>query len=537
MDKYLKLAQIGKPTPQSKPLPGREAEMELNPNAGYTFRIDDWRRLTRFLILGTTSGSFYFTASDLTGQNVDAIIKCIQLDGKRVVDEIVRVADNGLAPKQSPAIFALALVATHGDVEARQYAFAKLNVVCRTASHLFEFIETLDTTRSWGRGFRRAVANWYNLRSTESLAYQIIKYRKRNNWTHRDALRQAHVKPATPEHDELYGWVTGKNEIKITNFALIEAFEKAQKPDATTSEIAKLIIDYRLPREAIPNRFLSEIAIWEALLNDMPYTALMRNLPKLTQIELIKPFGDWAKRIAAQLTDLERLKKAHVHPLSILTALGSYQRGYGLGAMRRKQGGLRWTPNADIVAALNDAFLNSYQFVEPIHENILVAVDASGSMSGRTSIDFEALYVGAAIALYYVHANKNAHVIAYDTNVHAVNIRRGVSVEEAYQELKKMGGGTDASLPVKYAMSQKLKNLDGILQITDNISWAGDRHASEALMNIRDKFARDIRLVNLAMTANRATIVDPRHESFAMEMAGFDASAPQIANLFFSKML
>ena len=60
-------------------------------------------------------------------QNHDAIVCCIKADGVRAVKRILQISDSGRAPKNDPAIFALALVATHGDSQAKTFAFAKLS--------------------------------------------------------------------------------------------------------------------------------------------------------------------------------------------------------------------------------------------------------------------------------------------------------------------------------------------------------------------------------------------------------------------------
>jgi hypothetical protein len=44
----------------------------------------------------------------------------------------------------------------------------------------------------------------------------------------------------------------------------------------------KLITDFDLPREAIPTQWLNEVAVWDALLQRMPMTAMVRNLGKMT---------------------------------------------------------------------------------------------------------------------------------------------------------------------------------------------------------------------------------------------------------------
>src|SRR5213592_2557103 len=90
-------------TPQSRPIPG--LNQVRNSGGGYSWAVDDWTRLDRFLILGAEGGTYYTTERDLVKQNHDAIIRCIRADGVR-------------APKNDPAIFALALVVTHGDAQA-----------------------------------------------------------------------------------------------------------------------------------------------------------------------------------------------------------------------------------------------------------------------------------------------------------------------------------------------------------------------------------------------------------------------------------
>ena len=50
--------------------------------------------------------------------------------------------------------------------------------------------------------------------------------------------------------------------------------------------------------------------MWEALLDDMPMTALIRNLATLTRIGLLTPGSATAQRVIDQLGDGERLRRA-----------------------------------------------------------------------------------------------------------------------------------------------------------------------------------------------------------------------------------
>src|SRR5262245_42908165 len=116
-------------TPQAQPIPG--STQAPNSGGGYSWQVDDWTRLDRFLVLGAEGGTYYIAERDLVKQNHDAVVRCIKADGVRVVNRIVEISAAGRAPKNDPAIFALALVATHGDAQVKAAAFVNLSKVCR----------------------------------------------------------------------------------------------------------------------------------------------------------------------------------------------------------------------------------------------------------------------------------------------------------------------------------------------------------------------------------------------------------------------
>ena len=105
--------------------------------------MDDWTRLDRFLILGAEGGTYYITERDLVKQNHDTLVRCIKADGIRAVNCIVEISDRGRAPKNDPAIFALALVLTHGDVQAA--AGAAIGAAGEAAVKLEELLDKAAT--------------------------------------------------------------------------------------------------------------------------------------------------------------------------------------------------------------------------------------------------------------------------------------------------------------------------------------------------------------------------------------------------------
>ena len=123
--------------PQWVPILG--ADQVPNSAGGFAWAVDDWTRLRRFLVLGSEGGSHYASEWTLTRENAQALERCLAEDGLRAVAEIVRVSDEGRAPKNDPALFALAMAAGLGDEPTRKAALEALPRVARTGTHLFQF--------------------------------------------------------------------------------------------------------------------------------------------------------------------------------------------------------------------------------------------------------------------------------------------------------------------------------------------------------------------------------------------------------------
>src|ERR1700678_654947 len=190
-------------TPQAQAI----ANTVPNSAGGYAFAIDDWVRLDRFLILGSEGGSYYAGERALTRDNAASVLRALQSDGERAVARIVEISTCGRAPKNDPALFALALAASADELATRRAALAALPEVARTGTHLFQFAELVQGSRGWGRALRRAVGAWYLSQPVDRLAYQLVKYRQRGGWSHRDLLRLAHPETADPARAALLDWV------------------------------------------------------------------------------------------------------------------------------------------------------------------------------------------------------------------------------------------------------------------------------------------------------------------------------------------
>ena len=68
-------------------------------------------------------------------------------------------------------------------------------------------------------------------------------------------------------------------------------------------------------------------------------------------------------------------KRNVIHPFKILIGLVQYRHGRG------DKGSLAWIPNKKILEALDNAFYQAFDKVEPTGKKYFLGVDVSGSMS------------------------------------------------------------------------------------------------------------------------------------------------------------
>lgn len=164
-------------TAQSVPADPRQVRNEAG---GFAFEVTPEVRLRRFLLLGTDGGTYYVGAQELTKDNAEVVLEFARHRTADLVAEVVAISTAGRAPRQHPALFALAAAASLGDEQGRRTALDALPLVARTGTHLFLFVRYSEQFRGWGRGLRRAVGDWYLDKPVEALAYQVVKYRSRS---------------------------------------------------------------------------------------------------------------------------------------------------------------------------------------------------------------------------------------------------------------------------------------------------------------------------------------------------------------------
>lgn len=531
-----------KNTTQDTKLPG--SNQIQNSDGAYVYGVDDWTRLERFLILGSEGGSFYATEKKLTVEAAEAVQRCIDADGVRVVKTIADISYAGKAPKNEPAIFALAMAAKMGNLDTRREAYAALPAVCRIPTHLFSFVDYCEDFGGWGRGMKRAVGEWYTKngespRDSESLARHLVKYQSRNGWSNRDVLRLAHPKPLSEVQDSLFKWVTSGtlpetpamkmvNAADVSGYFHVQAFEEAKRANSA-HEIITLIKNFNLPREAIPTKYLSDPKIWEALFDRMPMGAMIRNLGNMSKVGFLTPMSVAAAAVEERLTDMTKLQRARIHPLGLLMALNTYNSGKSV------RGSGTWNVVPQVVDALDAAFYLSFGTVEPANKRTLMCIDTSGSMSWQDCAGMTGITprVGsAAMALITASIEKQHMFMNFSQKASELSISPRMRLTEVIAHINKCAAlGTDCAAPIERAIERGYEVDTFIIYTDSETNIRGSRQPVVALRDYRQRTGINAKMVVVGMVSNNFSVADP-NDAQMLDIVGWSIICPQVITEF-----
>ncbi|MCL1467174.1 TROVE domain-containing protein [Argonema galeatum] len=526
---YKFFTQKNTETPQTQPIPGREAEMIQGRSGGFMFDAGIWKMLRRCLLIGTAKSTYYAGKQELTNDFVEVLKEAIAQNPTKVAEEILYASD-GRSINNSAPIFALVLLSTGEAPEAKKAFQEIFPQVIRTGSHFYEWLNYTKSLRGFGKVIREVGKNWLSREDVKGLAYQLLKYQQRQGFSHRDSLRLFHVKPPTEDHRQLFEWVVKgweelPTEIPSSALAQIWWYEWLKRNPALTPEA---ILKGRLTHEMAAPVGKMDKQAWQLLFNEMPIGAMLRNLGSLTELGVLKADEKAnLERVEAVLNNKEHLRKGRIHPIDVLKALKTYQSGGKLGRSQKT-----WQPVSRIADILEKAVELSFDVVEPTGKVFMHAVDISGSMSAAVvdSVGLSCCEIATTMALVTAKAEKNYMIRGFSTEFRDLGITAKDSFSSAIAKASNQNfGGTDASVAYRWMIKNNFK-ADVVCFWTDSESWAGSKHPSQALAEYRQKINPDIKAVYVTLAPYQITLVDPK-DPLSWDMSGFDPGTPRVIQM------
>ncbi|GMS95388.1 hypothetical protein PENTCL1PPCAC_17563, partial [Pristionchus entomophagus] len=494
-------------------------------------------------------------AESKTGQIYQDYLKAMHKDAMRLVNEVCRIPTHLFSfVKFCEMVSGDEKVKTKEEIKKEKEAKKEKKESRDTDVEMEEEKKEEEKKKStgWGRLMRKVIEGWYTSRTPEQLAMHLTKYGHREGWSHRDLFRLCH--PIAPKgenslvYEQIFHYAVkgGLNErkrrlpldsdeakaakVKYTEehmkreeeskaLALIDKFLSLTK-ETPDDEVAKAIKEIGLVREHIPTEKLNSVEVWEALVEKMPMTAMIRNLAKMQTIGLLK--GENLVKVANQVKDKESLKKARVHPIQLLLAKTVYDQGRG------EKGKLTWEPEKEISASLEAGFYNAFSNVPATQKRFCLAFDVSGSMGCQISgTCISARQASAAIGLNLLKVEKDVECVGFCDELVKLPYNGDWTLEKVSRHMDTLRfGSTDCALPMVWAAKEK-KEFDVFIVFTDCETYYGDIHPFQALQNYRESSGINARLIVCGMTATNFTIADPT-DAGMMDVVGFDSAVPEL---------
>jgi 60 kDa SS-A/Ro ribonucleoprotein len=246
----------------------------------------------------------------------------------------------------------------------------------------------------------------------------------------------------------------------------------------------------------------------------------------MTSIGLLTPMSDAVGQVIDKLSDTETLKKARVHPFSILLAQTTYAAGCGV------KGDLKWSPVPQITDVLNDAFYDSFNYVRPTGKRHYLAIDVSGSMGWGTSrinnTHITARVGAACMAMVTLRTERQSYSMAFADRLIDLKLSKSMRLDEVVSRCENApAGGTDCSAPMRDALERNIP-VDVFVVYTDNDTNSGQReHPIQALDRYRQATGIPAKLAVVSMCSNGHSIADP-NDAGTLDIAGFDADCPAV---------
>ncbi|MDP3769347.1 MAG: TROVE domain-containing protein [bacterium] len=442
----------------------------LNREGAPTFRRNLEEQVIQVLTTNMLSNTFYVGQQQLTQETIEVLVAMRDKNPKFLAQAIVYARNEGFL--QFVNMVALAILSTANDKRPFLNVFSR---VVQTPDNLMEFVAICRSgkiRKGLGGVALQATKEWLNSLSE----YHAVKYSGDSDGISlRDVLRMAHPKPKDKTQEERFAWlVKGWDEIgndPSPSNPRIWHLERIKRNE--DSEIVlKSINEGGLPWEAVvPSVKKMTTTTWEALMWQMPYTALMRHLNALSRAGVLaKPEN--VEYVANRLSDSKAVAQAKILPFRFFTAWKAYS---------KDPAHLR-----EIADALETALEGSFVNMPEIPGVLAIGPDVSGSMisarvltrpprpddkedrDGTCAIEICGIFTAALMR----KATGRLIVLPFEGHV-----RTDIRVDRSDRMLKTVetfsninGRSTAVGAPIRFLYDRKIV-VDTFVGITDNVEW------------------------------------------------------------------
>lgn len=420
----------------------------VNNAGGKAYSLSDKQALAQFAVTNTFNGTYYTTAEHGLDIVKDLVNK---LSGNpEFIAKVALYAYEKGNMKDMSAY--LCVVLAELDTKLFRKVFRRITTNGKMLRNVIQIARSgqAGRVRNMSSGtYFNALQEWFNTHSAE----EVFRASVGNDPSMRDILRMVRPRPATLQHEAVFGYIVGKG-YKYENLPVIVQQYESYKVNKGGEVPA---VDFRL----LDSLGLDDSA-WAAIAHNASWQMTRMNLNTFVRHGVFKYDPELINVVANRLRDARAIAKAKVFPYQLLAAYINV--------------------NSDVPFEVRDALQDAMELAvdnTPVFPGqVYVAVDTSGSMgspiTGRrygSSSKVRCVDVAALFASCVLRKNRSTQVVPFDTGVHNCQLNPRDSIMSNAQILARFGGGgTNCAVAIEHLNNQNAKG-DAIVFISDNESW------------------------------------------------------------------
>lgn len=423
-----------------------------------------------------------------------------------IIGQIVKVKKEGTSVYPDALIFTLALcVRLSKNDKLRAAAYRELKTVCPKPRDLFLFIKffkdlNCNSGIGGGRGWKKAISQWYLSWMPLDLAQLMVKNRGYFGWTHKDVIKVAHVKATAPYHNLLLKYALKGINTASTEFAdnqekivievieylkSVEKFKHLTDPDEASNVLQKELHSI----EMISSPLLKHSVIWQALIPHMGLKDLLDNLERLSILGFLRGENPIVKILVGCLDNEWKIENCGLHPSYIFIKLLDYKNNAKTclemanilkhPISQEVPPKTPPKPNLLITNALMKLFYATIKLQKPTGLKYFVAIDVRPKMMTSRCWHCRHMHAVEAAALISICLNRvepegNVHLAAFSgptgDDLVPLKVKKDSNIQEYVNYLREKESASSSvfvAKAIKWAMHSK-KQVDMFVVISHN---------------------------------------------------------------------
>lgn len=394
---------------------------------GQAYKLTDKQELVAILLSSFLKDSFYEKQDD----SLKRLVKLIEkIEDKKFIAKTAIFARDKFGMRSVSHVAAGEIAKLVKGEQWTKNFFEKVVVRVDDMSEILSYyLNSLNTnTKGKKRPIPNSLKKGFKLAFDKFDAYQLAKYRGENKDVKLVDLVNLIRPKGTEKNSEALNLLI-KDELKSFDTWETKLSQAGQKAE---SEEEKDILKSDAWTELIETKKIGYFALLRNLRN------ILSQAPHLTD------------KVCELLIDEKLINKSKVLPFRFSTAISEIEKIQDFYARK-------------IIIALNKAVDISLKNIPKFSGKTLIALDVSGSMSGRPA------EIGSLFATVLAKANDNAEVMLFDTSAKFMNINPNDSTLTIAKSLRFNGGGTDFHC----IFNALRKAYDRIIILSDMQGWVG----------------------------------------------------------------